>query len=151
MLEEFIAGLDAIDPRLWPLTLAVVVYVLVQIWKVAHRASFDALPPRVRALPPVLIAAVLSATARQLDSWPQLFTDVLLGGLSGTLAVGGHETVARLRDRPRGEVARAVEETGGLRPRVTAEDPPAPAVVVDPEDADLAVLKGDSRPPPADG
>ena len=115
-MHAFIAHLNALDPRLWPLLLALVVYGLVHAWRTLLPASFDSVPPRLRAVPPLLLSAVLSASAHELSNWAGMFTEIVLGAASGTMAVGTHETVVRLLT---GSGSRSAPEAG----EVAAPDP----------------------------
>ena len=54
---------DAVDPRLWPAILAIGVVVLMQIIKGYASGLWARMPTRLRALPPLLIAAVASGAS----------------------------------------------------------------------------------------
>lgn len=79
-----------VDPRLWSLTIAVVVGWSYWLWKLIHPKSFEGMPSRLKALPGALIAAVLSgATASELG---EFILNTVIGALT---AGGGHEFIQR--------------------------------------------------------
>jgi hypothetical protein len=90
--------LDAIDPRLWWITVAVVVYATMELWKRFLPGLFQAVPARWRALPPLLLAGAFSATAAV--DLPALIIETILGTVSGVMAVGGRDTINRAKSRP---------------------------------------------------
>lgn len=97
--------LDAIDPKLWPLALALAAWALVYAWRKAaprlpSALQFDSLPARVQALPGVLWAAALSASTGA-DA-VEAMRAALLGTLSGVLAIGIHHGL-KLAPGPYGE------------------------------------------------
>lgn len=94
MLIEFKSQLDAIDPRLWWVVIALVVYGLVFAWKKIHPASFEKVPARFKALPAAILGAIMAATAA--DEIPKMLFDLVMGVISGVTAVGGHEAGVRL-------------------------------------------------------
>lgn len=94
MLLEFKSQLDAIDPRLWWLVIALVVYGLVFAWRKIHPASFDKIPARFKALPAAILGAIMASTAA--EEIPKMLFDLVMGAISGVTAVGGHEAGVRL-------------------------------------------------------
>lgn len=88
--------LNALDPRLWPLAIALAVGGLIYLWRKVHPSSFARLPKAVQALPPLLIGAALSAGAG-VEDLVQLIIESVAGGLSGLLAIGGHHAGKRAK------------------------------------------------------
>jgi len=87
--------LDSLDPRLWPLALALAAGALVWAWRRWHLASFDRLPRAVQALPAVLVAAALGGASG--SSLVQMVIEAAAGGASGLLAIGGHHAGKAMR------------------------------------------------------
>ncbi len=93
-MHEIRIYLDAVDPRLWPLCLALAVGAVVFVWRKAHPRSFERLPRPWQSLPAVVLAAVVSgATGADVV---QMVVEAIAGGFSGVLAVGGHHVVKPL-------------------------------------------------------
>ena len=86
------ALIQSVDPKLWPFCIALLVGFFYWAWKKVHPASFEKIPPRLKALPGAVVAAVVSgATVPDLQSF---ILDVVIGALT---AGGGHEFLERLR------------------------------------------------------
>lgn len=86
-LKQFLV---AVDPRLWPFTIAVVVGFVYWLWKLVHPASFNSVPSKLKALPGAVLAAALSGlTAPELS---ELILDTAIGSLT---AGGGYEFIQR--------------------------------------------------------
>lgn len=88
--------LDAVDPRLFYLTICAVAYLIVSVWSTYLPLSFAKLPPQLKALPSVLIGAVLSASASSALELKAVFLNTLWGAVLGLTAVGGYEAKTRL-------------------------------------------------------
>jgi len=87
--------LDNVDPRLWPLAIALVAGGVVWGWRKLSPKSFDRLPPAIQALPAILIAAAIGgATGSDLV---HMMFEAASGAVSGLLAVGGHHTLKALK------------------------------------------------------
>lgn len=84
--------IQSVDPRLWPMTIALLVGFAYWGWKKVHPASFEKVPPKLKALPGTILAAVVSGLT--LPDLPTFVMDVILGSLT---AGGGHEFLQRLR------------------------------------------------------
>jgi len=95
-------ALDSIDPRLWWVAISLVVYLLVFVWKQLSAklpawAKFEVVPTKLRALPALLLATAITATGLESAEIGKILLELLMGAASGLLAVGGHETLSRLR------------------------------------------------------
>lgn len=89
--EAFRLSLDAIDPRLWPFTIAVAVGFAYYLWRAFSPTSFEKLPDRLKALPGLVLAAVMSGlTSPELG---RFILEVIIGSLGAT---GGHEFFQRI-------------------------------------------------------
>lgn len=86
------AALDETDPRLWPVLIAGVVYSIGLLWKRYAPKSFRAVPARFKALPAAIIGAVLAGS-----TGTSTLIDLFIGAAAGLTAVGGHETMKRLK------------------------------------------------------
>jgi hypothetical protein len=93
-MHEFKAYLDAIDPRLFYIGIAMLVGAVIFGWKKVHPASFFRLPTQYRALPAVILGAVTSASGA--SEIKRAIIDAVIGVFAGITAVGGHEAVSRL-------------------------------------------------------
>lgn len=95
-------SLDALDPRLWWVAISLVVYLLVFVWKqlsakLPDWAKFEVVPTKLRALPALLLATAITATGLSSAEIGKILLELLMGAASGLMAVGGHETLSRLR------------------------------------------------------
>ena len=86
--------LDSIDPRLWPVAIAAVVWGLVYAWRRLHPSSFEKVSPGWQALPAVLVGIALSASTAT-DALSGM-REAALGVFSGWMAAGGHDFLKRL-------------------------------------------------------
>lgn len=113
---------DAIDPKLWYLGIALLTAGIIALWRQLHPKSFDALPPRIKALPAMLIGAVLSATAA--TDLKSVFVNAFTGVLAGLLAVGGYEAKVRLLSGSgsRPEPVEPTEKQPDAEPEPTEQD-----------------------------
>lgn len=103
-------SLVALDPRLWPLTIAVVVGALYWIFKRLWPEAFRRLPAKLKAVPGAVAAAALSGAAA-----PDI-TEFLVETIIGTLtAGGGHEFIARLRHGSKQDRAFLKQEAADLK------------------------------------
>jgi hypothetical protein len=86
------AECDAVDPRLWYALLALLVGGIVAAWRKWRPGSFERLPPRVQALPAILLAAVTAGGAAA--DLKKAAVDAVLGAMFGGLgAIGGHHAL----------------------------------------------------------
>lgn len=85
-------AMNGFDPRLWPVSIAVLVGLSYWLWRTVHPKSFDELPSKLKALPGAILAAVVSGLAGQ-ELWGFIL-DTVIGSLT---AGGGHELIERLR------------------------------------------------------
>lgn len=100
-MMEFKVALEAIDPRLWWLSITLFIYALIWIWrwvspKLPTVLQFENVPSQFKPLPALAIGAVLGATGMESQEIARILLDLVLGSISGVTAVGGHETLARL-------------------------------------------------------
>ena len=93
--------LDALDPRLWWLSITIGIYLLVFVWKklsakLPEAIRFDQIPTRLKVLPALALALVLGATGLESAEIGRNVLEMLLGVISGVTAIGAHETLQRL-------------------------------------------------------
>lgn len=99
---DFKNSLDAIDPRLWWVLVALVVYLVVYLWRVLspklpEPLRFSSLPSRFKALPAALLGLAMGVTSVDNDAEVvKMIVDLVLSAVAGVTAVGGHETLRRL-------------------------------------------------------
>ena len=110
---EFKRQLDATDPRLWYLLIAMLVGALMETWRRALPRSFKKVPTRLKALPAMLIGTLVSLTPSQ--SAQEAFWNAVAGVLMGLLAVGGYEAKVRLLSG-QGTRPEPVDEASGDKP-----------------------------------
>lgn len=101
-MKQVVDTLNTIDPRLWPLTIALLAYGAIQLWKSIHPSSFAAVPSRVKMLPAIAVSAIVAGSASDVTDPSALLSDMVIGALSGVFAVGGYEVVTRAA-KPRQE------------------------------------------------
>lgn len=97
--------LVAIDPRLWPLAIALFVGFLYWGFRRLWPATFDKLNPKLKALPGAIIAALVSGAA--LPDIKEFVIETIIGALT---AGGGHEFITRLRHGSKGARAYRKQE-----------------------------------------
>lgn len=88
-IKQYLVG---IDPRLWPLAIALFVGLVYWSFRKLWPDTFDALNPKLKALPGAVIAALVSGAA--LPDIREFVLETIIGALT---AGGGHEFIARLR------------------------------------------------------
>lgn len=93
-LANIRAYLIDIDPRLWPLAIAVVTGAIVfgigKVWPLKEWSK------ALQAVPALLISAALSGLSA--TEVVDMLIDAVLGAFSGVLAIGGHHTMPRLAE-----------------------------------------------------
>ena len=82
--------LEAIDPRLWPLSIALVVWALYAAFKHFFPRKFTELPSRWKGVPGMVLAAALSGLSG--PDFSSFIVETLIGAL---VAGGGHEFIDR--------------------------------------------------------
>jgi hypothetical protein len=98
-MTEFKNYLDAIDPRLFYLTIALAVGAVIFGWKKIHSESFYKVPTRYRALPAAVLGALVSGSSA--TEIKHAVIDAVIGVFAGVTAVGGHEFLSRLLSAPK--------------------------------------------------
>lgn len=97
-MNEIKLYLNAIDPRLWNVTMALVIGGIVQGFKTYLPAQWGAIPSRWKVIPAMAIGALLGGTSSA-DGVVALVLDAALGSFSGLTAAGGHEFVDRMKKK----------------------------------------------------
>lgn len=107
VLNSIKLTLDALDPRLWWLGIALLTYLVMWCWRWLSKwlpvsLQFDQCPARVKALPAAGIGLLLGAASAGLSSvelgqqLAGIVVDAIAGACSGVTSVGLHEMVNRL-------------------------------------------------------
>ncbi len=92
-LLQFRTWCDSLNTAVWPTMMSLIVFGLVYFWRQKHAKSFEWLKtvwPPFQNVPALALGVLLQAGPNLAGDAKKLLGDVLLGVMSGILAIMGH-------------------------------------------------------------
>lgn len=93
MLYDLKTAIDAVDPRLFYVLVALITFGVIYGWRRLFPETFERIPPKLQSLPAIILGAVLSG-ASDTATLKQAVVAAILGACSsGLAAIGGHHAL----------------------------------------------------------